>query len=91
MSVTQPKGFKAAGLAAGIKPNDVHDLTVVVADEPAVAAAMFTVNGFPAAPVLVSKEHMAAAPSAKAVVINGDVSGASRPGLLKKFDQSNFA
>jgi glutamate N-acetyltransferase/amino-acid N-acetyltransferase len=70
VSVTEPLGFTAAGLAAGIKPNGVHDLTVVAADSVAVAAAMFTVNRFPAAPVRISKQHMAAGPTARAIVIN---------------------
>ena len=41
MSVTQSAGFKAAGVAAGIKADGVHDVTVVAADTTAVAAAMF--------------------------------------------------
>lgn len=68
--MTVPLGFTAAGVAAGIKPSGAHDLTVVVADAPAVAAAMFTVNRFPAAPVLVSREHLSGSPLARAVVIN---------------------
>lgn len=70
MSVTAPLGFTAAGVAAGIKPTGAHDLTVVVADAPAIGAAMFTVNRFAAAPVQVSRRHLETGPIFRAVVIN---------------------
>jgi glutamate N-acetyltransferase/amino-acid N-acetyltransferase len=53
-----PAGFRAAGIAAGIKPSGKHDLGLLVCDaERAVSAARFTATGTPAAPVLVSREH----------------------------------
>ncbi|MDR2377914.1 MAG: bifunctional glutamate N-acetyltransferase/amino-acid acetyltransferase ArgJ [Bifidobacteriaceae bacterium] len=64
MTVTAPKGFRAAGVAAGIKADGAKDLAVVVNDAVAArsaAAAVFTVNRFAAAPVLVSREAMALA------------------------------
>jgi len=56
-----PAGFKAGGLAAGIKASGRPDLAVVVTtDGPAAAAAVFTPNTFAAAPVRLSRNHLAA-------------------------------
>src|ERR1017187_4905849 len=53
MSVTAPRGFRAAGLAAGIKESGSPDLAVVLNDRPSNAAAgVFTANRVKAAPVL---------------------------------------
>jgi len=57
MSVTAPKGFRAAGVAAGIKASGKPDVAVVVNDGPLhVAAGVFTSNRFKAAPVLWSQQ-----------------------------------
>ncbi|GAB3903112.1 bifunctional glutamate N-acetyltransferase/amino-acid acetyltransferase ArgJ [Kibdelosporangium lantanae] len=51
--VAEPKGFRAAGVAAGIKANGALDLALVVNDGPNDAAAgVFTTNKVKAAPVL---------------------------------------
>ena len=51
-----PAGFRAAGVAAGIKPSGL-DVGVVASDEPdTVSAARFTTNARLGAPVIVSKE-----------------------------------
>ncbi|HMA46768.1 MAG TPA: bifunctional ornithine acetyltransferase/N-acetylglutamate synthase, partial [Frankiaceae bacterium] len=56
-----PAGFRAGGLAAGIKASGRPDLAVIVAtDGPAAAAAVFTPNAFAAAPVRLSRAHLAA-------------------------------
>ncbi|HSZ36133.1 MAG TPA: bifunctional glutamate N-acetyltransferase/amino-acid acetyltransferase ArgJ [Acidimicrobiales bacterium] len=62
MSVTAAKGFLAAGASAGIKANDAPDVAVVVtADGRAVpCAGVFTSNLAAAAPVQVSRAHLAA-------------------------------
>jgi glutamate N-acetyltransferase / amino-acid N-acetyltransferase len=53
-----PAGFRAAGVAAGIKPSGKRDVGVLVCDGPQpVSAARFTATGTPAAPVLVSRER----------------------------------
>ncbi|MGE5137606.1 MAG: bifunctional glutamate N-acetyltransferase/amino-acid acetyltransferase ArgJ [Gemmatimonadota bacterium] len=53
MSVTAPMGFRAAGVAAGIKESGARDVAVVVNDGPSRAAAgVFTSNRVKAAPVL---------------------------------------
>jgi glutamate N-acetyltransferase / amino-acid N-acetyltransferase len=56
-----PFGFRAGGLAAGIKASGRPDLAVAVTTSgPAAAAAVFTPNTFAAAPVRLSKAHLAA-------------------------------
>ena len=53
MSVTAPLGFRAAGVAAGLKPSGERDVAVVLNDGPSRAAAgVFTSNRVKAAPVL---------------------------------------
>jgi glutamate N-acetyltransferase / amino-acid N-acetyltransferase len=53
-----PDGFRAAGVACGIKPSGNHDLGLLVCDAAhPVSAARFTTSGMPAAPVLVSQER----------------------------------
>ena len=62
MSVTAAGGFVAAGGSAGIKANDALDVAVVATtDGRAVpAAGVFTSNLAAAAPVQVSRAHLAA-------------------------------
>ncbi len=53
-----PAGFRAAGVACGIKPSGNPDLGLLVCDsETPVSAARFTATGTPAAPVLLSRER----------------------------------
>ncbi len=57
MSVTAPAGFRAAGVVAGLKSSGAADMALVVNDGPQdAAAAVFTTNRFPAAPVLWSRQ-----------------------------------
>lgn len=61
--VTAPRGFRAAGVACGIKKRRDGaaaplDLALIVADTVVPAAAVFTTNKAVAAPVVVSKEHL---------------------------------
>ena len=57
MSVTAPRGFRAAGVTAGLKASGRPDLAVVVNDGPRHdGAAVFTRNRIKAAPVLWSAQ-----------------------------------
>jgi glutamate N-acetyltransferase/amino-acid N-acetyltransferase len=57
MSVTAPRGFRAAGVTAGLKPSGTKDLALVVNDGPGHASAsVFTSNRCKANPVLWSQE-----------------------------------
>ena len=70
MSVTAPLGFRAAGVAAGLKSSGARDVAVIVNDGPLdAAAAVFTANRFPAAPVLWSRQVVRDG-EARAVVVN---------------------
>jgi glutamate N-acetyltransferase/amino-acid N-acetyltransferase len=75
MSVTAAQGFVASGVHAGIR-NAHPDLAVVRSLQPAVGAAMFTRNRVLAAPLVVSKAHLANA-EPQAIVINSGVANAA--------------
>jgi glutamate N-acetyltransferase / amino-acid N-acetyltransferase len=80
--VATPRGFRAAGVGAGIKrprPDGTTplDLALIVSDTPATAAALFTVNKAQAAPVLVSREHLARSNGlVQAVIVNAGCANA---------------
>src|SRR5882724_4030197 len=76
--VTTPRGFRAAGVSAGIKVKEGSlDLALIVSDTPARAAAVFTTNRVQAAPVLVSREHLATSQAtARAIVVNSGCANA---------------
>lgn len=76
MSVVAAKGFKATGVACGIK-SEGRDLAVVIADVPSVAAGVFTQNQAAAAPVELSRRHLAEGRGASAVVINSGCANAA--------------
>jgi len=71
MTVTTPSGFVAAGAACGIKGPNQLDLALVATDDgqPVPAAGVFTTNLAAAAPVLVSRDHLAASGGRAAGVI----------------------
>ena len=53
-----PAGFRAAGVACGLKPSGALDLGLLVSDAPeTVSAARFTRSGVLAAPVLLTQER----------------------------------
>ena len=75
--VATARGFRAAGISAGIKASGKPDLALIVSDTPATAAAVFTLNKVQAAPVLVSKEHLAKSGGAvRAIVVNSGCANA---------------
>jgi glutamate N-acetyltransferase/amino-acid N-acetyltransferase len=55
-TVELPRGFTAAGIAAGIKRSGKRDLMLVVSDRPAACAGVFTTNQVQAAPVKLDRE-----------------------------------
>ena len=70
MSVTAPRGFRAAGATAGLKASGKPDVALVVNDGPSrAAAAVFTSNRFKANPVLWS-EQVVTDGQVRAVVLN---------------------
>ncbi|ERG62926.1 hypothetical protein L332_00395 [Agrococcus pavilionensis RW1] len=70
MSVTAAAGFRAAGVAAGVKSSGGADVALVVNDGPIDAAAgVFTANRAKANPVLWSQQALADG-TARAVILN---------------------
>jgi glutamate N-acetyltransferase/amino-acid N-acetyltransferase len=70
VTVTAPQGFRAAGVAAGLKSSGNPDVALVVNDGPDdTAAAVFTRNRFPAAPVIWSRQVLSGN-RLRAVVLN---------------------
>lgn len=64
-------GFRAAGVACGLKKTGALDLALIAADAPCAAAGVFTTNRVKAAPVLYDQEMLARnAGGIRAVVIN---------------------
>ena len=83
--VCAPLGFAASGVHAGFKADPERlDLALVAADRPCAVAAVFTTNLFCAAPVIVDREHIAAAGTARAVVVNSGCANAAtgEPGVV---------
>jgi glutamate N-acetyltransferase/amino-acid N-acetyltransferase len=77
MTEQVPLGFTFAGVAAGIKKTGASDLALIVSDRPCSAAATFTRNAFPAAPVLYDRALVAEnAAGLAAVVINAGCANA---------------
>ena len=75
--VTTPRGFRAAGISAGIKAKAGLDLALLVSDTPAQAAAVFTTNLAVAAPIVVSKEHLArSGGTVRAIIVNSGCANA---------------
>ncbi|HVX21751.1 MAG TPA: bifunctional glutamate N-acetyltransferase/amino-acid acetyltransferase ArgJ [Acidimicrobiales bacterium] len=86
MSVTAAEGFVAAGGSVGIKAGGAADLAVVATEDgqPVPAAGVFTANLATAAPVQVSRAHLAATGGSAAGVVltSGNANAATgRPGL----------
>ena len=70
MSVTAPLGFRAAGVAAGLKESGQPDVAVVLNDGPScAAAAVFTRNRVQAAPVTWTRQVVSGG-RVRAVVLN---------------------
>ncbi len=74
-SIQMPKGFKCAGISAGIKAGGVKDMAMILSETPAVSAGVFTSNQVSAAPVKVCREHLAHG-VARAIVMNSGVANA---------------
>ncbi|GAB3843602.1 bifunctional glutamate N-acetyltransferase/amino-acid acetyltransferase ArgJ [Micromonospora andamanensis] len=70
MTVTTPRGFRAAGVAAGLKTSGGPDVALVVNDGPDTGVAgVFTANRVKAAPVLWT-QRVVGGGSVRAVVLN---------------------
>jgi glutamate N-acetyltransferase / amino-acid N-acetyltransferase len=69
MHLLWPKGFRASGVYGGIKSRPVPDVGMLVCDESAAAAVLFTANRVVAAPITIGRRH-AAGGRLRGVVVN---------------------
>ncbi|MBQ3405528.1 MAG: bifunctional glutamate N-acetyltransferase/amino-acid acetyltransferase ArgJ [Oscillospiraceae bacterium] len=78
--VCAAKGFKAAGIHCGVKANsgDKKDLALIYSDYPCSANAVYTKNKVKAAPLHVTREHLADG-RARAVIANSGNANACAP------------
>ena len=75
--ITAPLGYRAAGVACGIKANGKPDLSLLVSDSVASVAGVFTTNLAKAAPVLLSQAHLSQSGGhGRAVIINSGCANA---------------
>lgn len=74
--VTSAKGFKAAGMAVGIKKGNQKDMALIWSEVPCAAAGTFTINVVKAAPVKWDQQLVCHQPYAQAVICNSGVANA---------------
>lgn len=65
-----PLGFKANGIACGLKKSGKLDLALIYSETPAVGCAKFTTNSIIAAPLKLCKKHLKSANKFQAVLVN---------------------
>ncbi|MGP1375518.1 MAG: bifunctional ornithine acetyltransferase/N-acetylglutamate synthase [Almyronema sp.] len=68
--ITAPKGFSAAGIAAGLKPSGALDLALIVSDTDAIAAGVFTTSQVRAACVDYCRQRLEQKAVARAILCN---------------------
>lgn len=68
--VTAPKGYRAAGVAAGLKPSGQPDLALIVSDVEAIAAGVFTTSQVRAACVDYCRQRLQAKGGLRAILCN---------------------
>jgi len=83
--VTAPKGYRAAGIAAGLKPSGAPDVALIVSDVPAIAAGVFTTSQVRAACVDYCRETLKQDATAQAMLCN---SGQANAGTGKLGEQT---
>ena len=80
MSVTEPRGFSASGVAAGLKSSGAKDVSLVVNTGPkAISAAVFTQNRFAAAPVIWSQQILSGGDGRVVVLNSGGANACTGP------------
>ncbi len=91
--VTAPKGFRAGGIASGIKSDpNIKDLAILVSDVPCVAAGTFTTSSTRAAPVLVCQERLKSGKAQAIIVNSGNANCATGDqGLMNAYRMTEIA
>jgi glutamate N-acetyltransferase / amino-acid N-acetyltransferase len=75
--VTAPKGYRAAGITAGLKPSGLPDLALIFSETEAIAAGVFTTSEVRAACVDYCRQRLAAKASARAILCNAGQANAA--------------
>jgi glutamate N-acetyltransferase/amino-acid N-acetyltransferase len=70
--VTAPKGFLANGVSSGIKRSGKADLGIIVSEDAAITAGVFTKSSIKAAPLVVSMKHIKKGTSRAMLVNSGN-------------------
>ena len=73
--VTAPTGYRAAGVAAGIKPDGILDLGLLVSDRPTASAIVDTPSALPSAAVIYTRTLHAG--GLRGVVVNSGCANAA--------------
>ena len=80
--VCAAKGFKANGLHCGIRPNTTKkDLSLVVSEVPASAAAVYTTNLVKGAPLTVTRSHISDGVAQAAICNSGNANTCNANGI----------
>ncbi len=75
--VTAPKGYRATGITAGLKPSGLPDLALIISDVDAIAAGVFTTSYVRAACVDYCRERLQKKASARAILVNAGQANAA--------------
>ncbi|ACK65045.1 arginine biosynthesis bifunctional protein ArgJ [Rippkaea orientalis PCC 8801] len=75
--ITAPKGFKATGMAAGLKPSGNPDLALIVSETDAIAAGVFTTSQVRAACVDYCRQRLQQKSSIRAILCNAGQANAA--------------
>ncbi len=75
--VTAPKGYRAAGITAGLKPSGLPDLALILSEVEAIAAGVFTTTQVRAACVDYCRQRLQAKASARAILCNAGQANAA--------------
>ncbi|MBP5975601.1 bifunctional ornithine acetyltransferase/N-acetylglutamate synthase [Brasilonema sp. CT11] len=75
--ITAPRGYRSAGITAGLKPSGLPDLALIVSDVEAIAAGVFTTSHVKAACVDYCRQTLQAKHSARAILCNAGQANAA--------------
>ena len=75
--ITAPKGFKATGIVAGLKPSGAPDLALIWSETEAIAAGVFTTSQVRAACVDYCRQCLETKASARAILCNAGQANAA--------------
>lgn len=75
--VTAPKGFKAAGITAGLKASGLPDLAIIISDVEAIAAGVFTTSQVRAACVEYCRQQLNLKNGVRAILCNSGQANAA--------------